>query len=278
VKRGVPVPAFIAILAALVLASCGGSGPSSTMASPMPTTTPGEDPLNIDALPPVSLDPAALTAVCAPEANQTDPDAGETQLFCYDAIVLGLRAIQTGTDQTIERVYVQRPVCAAVPCTVDELSVATVTGWSADGPLTTTLDSRLTTVTVPARDARAKWPLAGQPVAARVQRPVIAGAPRELQGRQAYPFCGRVETGSPEILTACFRTWVLLGQPVELLEVVHGTEGGAITWLFRYDGRGAITRYAGDAGGWQRQFGSMILGPGPDTWDFEGWSEGSVFP
>ena len=70
----------------------------------------------------------------------------------------------------------------------------------------------------------------------------------------------------------CFRDAVLAGRVAELVENVSGTEGGAITWLFRFNGRGAISRYAGSGGHWSRQSGSMILGITPLIWDFDPWS------
>jgi hypothetical protein len=290
VRRAPAALLVVWISAAALLASCGGSPPSSSAAAISPSTIPteaataspivtaAEGRLNIDALRPTSLDPGALTAVCDAEPAQANPDAGETKIGCYDGIVLGLRAIQTATDETILRAYLHRPVCAAIPCTADELNVATVTGWGADGAVTTTtLDARLDTVAVPTHDA-AKWPPAGPPVSPRAEVLVVAGAPHELNEREPYPFCGRVDTGFPPISLGCFRTLVLLGRPAEVVEVVHGAEGGTFTWLFRYDGNGAITKYSNDVGGWHRQVGSMILGVAATGWDFDPWSAGAAFP
>ena len=56
-----------------------------------------------------------------------------------------------------------------------------------------------------------------------------------------------------------------------MLEHVYGTEGQAVTWLYRFDGHGAVLRYDYAEGGWDRQAGSMILGILPMTWDFDPW-------
>lgn len=69
----------------------------------------------------------------------------------------------------------------------------------------------------------------------------------------------------------CFQAAVLAGRPAELLDRVYGTEGGEITLLYRFDGRGAILRYSQDSGEWLRQAGSMNLGVTPDMWSFDPW-------
>lgn len=104
-----------------------------------------------------------------------------------------------------------------------------------------------------------------------MKRPVIEGAPREVATRTPYPFCGSAELGDPSSALGCSRDAVLAGRPAELIDHVYGTEGGAITWLYRFDGQGALVRYSYDAGRWLRQAGTMILGITPTTRDFDPW-------
>lgn len=131
-------------IATLVLNACGAAGPSAGISesippsprnppslgqlSPAPTAT---HLLEIDGLPEASFDPATLTALCDPEAGQTDMGAGDAKIYCSDGLAIGLRVIMTVTSGPIERLYFQRPTCQTTPCTDDELSTATVTAWTA---------------------------------------------------------------------------------------------------------------------------------------------------
>lgn len=274
-------------LVCLMSAACGSAGVATQSARPMtpvPTVAPTPtvpmtpspttpEALDIDTLPVVSPDPSTLTVVCDPEAAQEDVDFGEATIYCIDSVRLVVRALATVTTAPIERLYFQRPTCAAAPCTDDELSTATVTGWTSDGSLTVALDSRLTTVGIPTTDPSIVWPEAGSSVVPAVSRPDLEGAPAEVVDRTPFPYCGEAEVGLPEEIEACFRDAVLSGRSAEMIDRVYGTEGGAITWLYRFDGHGAIVRYSQEGGAWQRQAGSMILGILPMTWSFDPWSE-----
>jgi hypothetical protein len=241
-------------------------------------TAQAAEPIEIRNLPTVSFDATSLTALCDPTPSQTNLDAGESTIDCGDGLMLGLRAIRTATTSTVYRLYLNRPACASVPCTADELSMATVTGWTAEATLSTSLDSRLATVSAPTLEAAVSWPPAGTSGVPKVGRPSLARAPRELLDRLAYPFCGRAEVDIPPAVIACFRDAILAGRTAELFQLVHGTEGGDIVWLFRYDGHGALVRYSYGAPRWRRQVGSLILGPTPTTWDFDPWSGGNLLP
>jgi len=233
--------------------------------------------LAIDDLPPLAgLDPASLTAACDPEPAQATPLAGEATIFCGDGLLLGLRALSTVGTTSFGHLYLQRPVCAATPCTTDELSVATVTGWSSDGGFSVRLDSRLSSTGVPVPDASTVWPAVGASAVPAPARPEIPGAPSEIAGRVAYPYCGEAELGDPTTTLGCFRDSVLGGWKAELVQKVFGTEGGELTWVYRFDGQGAITRYAGSGGTWQRQSGTLILGTTPLAWDFDPWPDTDV--
>lgn len=272
-----------AVIATLVIAACGDDRPSdsspSLRSTPRPTVAAspnGESPsaveaLEIDTLPSASLDPATETAVCDNELRWLDEKAGDVTISCFDGLVLGLQALKTTLSAPIERLYFQRPPCKTAPCTEDQLSTATVTGWTGPDAFSVALDSRLETVGMPTPDPDAIWPLAGSSPIPAVDRPVLKGAPAEIALRTAYPYCGRAEIGQPESVMGCFRDAVLAGRRAELLERVFGTEGGEITRLYRFDGRGALLIYQYSDGGWFRQAGSMILGFTPGAFDFEPW-------
>jgi hypothetical protein len=269
---------------AVALAACTTS-PTLVITSPASTSAPSPSiaatpiaTLAIDDLPEATLDPAIVTAVCDPEAAQANIEAGDATIFCGDALPIGLRAISTIATGPVSRLYFHRPTCVAIPCTEDELATATIWGWTAEGALRIELDSRMTTVTAPVRDPTASWPAAGTAPAPPVDRPDIPGAPAEIRDRVPYPFCGSASFGQPPAAMACMRSAVLAGRPAELIDTATGTEGGSFTILYRFDGRGAISRAMdpvdanGRAGPWLRQWGTLILGITPSTWDFDPWS------
>ncbi len=273
-------------ISAIAIGACG-PGPTGTPSSPTgaPTATaPATAPLAstllgslaIDVLPQASFDPETLTTACDPEAAQTTLLAGDATVSCSDGLLLGLRALNTLSSAPFSRLYFRRPVCKGTPCTADELGIATVTGSSAKGIFTVRIDSRLQRIDVLAPDAARAWPPAGLSHPPAVARPDVGAAPAEITGRVPYPFCGKAELGDPPTTLGCFRDAVVTGRPAELLQTVFGTEGGTLTWLFRFDGRGAVTRYAGSDGKWQRQSGTLILGITPLAWDFDPWPDTDV--
>ena len=286
--NGSPHPSLrigaVALAIAALVAACGDPGPSAPPSSSIglfphisfarPSAVVSTSPsasrvIEVDTLPRVFPDPATQTAVCDPQASQLDTDYGEATIACYDGIVLGLRALSTLSSSPIERLYLQRPTCAAKPCTEDELSTATVTGWTATDAFSVGLDSREKTVEVLPAPAAA-WP-EGTSATPGVDRPVIESAPPEIAARPAYPYCGEAELGQPEAITGCFRDAVLAGRPAELVDRYVGTEEGPITRLYRFDGRGAIASYLHDGRRWSRQAGSLILGFTPGAFDFDPW-------
>ena len=96
--------------------------------------------------------------------------------------------------------------------------------------------------------------------------------------RVPYPNCGHAELGEPTSVLRCVRDAVLAGRPAEMTETLFGTEGGEILRVYRFAGAGAIQLYQRFEGAWITQPGSMIIGPGEDTWSFEPWDvpEGST--
>jgi hypothetical protein len=279
------------LLAALIIAGCGGTPaqdttaapPRGTVPTPSPTIAPTPttlDTLDIDSLPGVALVDALPTAVCDPEPGQADPEAGEGTLYCGGALELALGALRTVTGQTVERLYLDLPACATSPCTEEELDTGTVTAWTATSAWQVVLDTRSDTVTVPIRVTAATWPQAGTSPAPSVKRPVIQGAPAEVASRTPLPYCGRAEVGAPPEVAGCFRDAVLAGRRAEMIERVHGTEGGEILWIDRFDGAGPIVRYVRDRTSgsaiWHRSEGTMILGTTELTWDFDPWDRSEV--
>ncbi len=281
---------------AFVVSACGSTTPTTVESpstqgshtpiavaatpSPIVATTNPVPSLTIDDLPRVELADVDATAACDPVPSQANIDAGESGISCPDGLVLALRAVGTVNRDPVTRLYLHRPECAAVPCSEDELSTATVTIWTATGAFSIRLDSRLETVVLAAATQDAIWPAPGNEPAPEAFRPSINGAPDELARRDPYPFCGRAEIGDPPEVLGCFRDAVLTGRKAEMIERVYGTEGGEMLWIYRYDGSGRLVRYfhdqtiGGDGGSsdrWGRSDGAMILGITPPTWDFDPW-------
>jgi hypothetical protein len=181
--------------------------------------------------------------------------------------------LKTSVSVPIERLYLQRPPCQATPCTEDQLSTVTVTGWTTTDSFKVALDSRLTTIEMPTPDTGATWPAARSSIALAIERPVLEGAPAEIAGRTPYPYCGEAELSQPETVTGCFRDAVLSGRPAEFIDRLVATEGGEVIRLYRFDGRGALLIYQHSDGRWFGQAGSMILGFTPGAFDFDPWWE-----
>jgi hypothetical protein len=236
--------------------------------------------LSIGDLPRVDLSDVRATAVCDPEPSQANLDAGESTVYCPDGLALAVAVVRATTPDPAVRLYLRRLACASVPCSDSELSTADVTVWTATRVFAVHLDSRLETVGHPSIGMNGDWPAGGDAPAPKVARPTIKDSPREVAARKPYPFCGRAEMGEPPRVLACFRDAVLDGRHAEMIEQVYGTEGGAILWIYRYDGQGRLVRFQHDTsvnndGGtndtWRRNEGAMILGINPLAWDFDPW-------
>jgi hypothetical protein len=225
----------------------------------------------------VELDPAVLTALCDPEPAALTPDAGETTLFCLDGLSLGLRAFRVVSPGNITRAYLSRPACTAYPCSVDELSSATVFGWTAEAALHVEIDSRFDSVSTPVAAVNAPWPVTDHPEEPPVQRIELAGAPQLIADREPFPYCGRSQDDDPADVLTCFRASVLDGRRAEMIRESVGVEGGVVE-LFRFNGDGAILRYLSADGVWRDQAGTMVLGVGPAAWSFDPWTGGIPLP
>jgi hypothetical protein len=265
-------------------AACGTAPPSppagthGTPAGPTPGASgPVESGLGqiaIEDLPPLEPDPATLTAVCDPQPDQLDPDAGEGSLFCLDGIMLGLRAVRTTTDAIVRRAYLVRPDCP-VPCSGAPLDTANVVVWTDLGTFVVRVDARAEAVSIPQLTVTDPWPRPAQFTSPGVDREELPGAPVAVAERDPYPYCGRADAGTAQEPLRCFRASVLLGQPAEVIQHVAGIEGQVIDVL-RFDGAGAVTRLEWADGRWVRQRGGIVLGPGEGSLDFVPWAGGEV--
>jgi hypothetical protein len=236
--------------------------------------------LALDTVPAVAFDPAVTTTMCDPYLVLR-PDAGvEDRIACADGIVLGAGAIRTETQAPFSRVYLSRPACAALECVEAAVASADVTAWAADGSAAwhatiTAAPDGTQAVSVGIRGAAATWPT-GPGSAPAVERPEIARAPSAIAKRTPLPYCGATEYQDDPIAWTCFLSAVLAGQPAELIEHASGTEGGAIVFLYRFEGRGAVVEYEGSEGVWHMSPGTVIPNGDGATFSFEQWSPGVV--
>jgi hypothetical protein len=230
----------------------------------------------------VTLDPTAQTAICDAPPNALDPGAGESKISCTDAIIDGVRALSADLRAEISHVRVTAQRCAVERCTTTELSTSTVIAW------TTTNEAWSTVIEVglpegsgvwasPAvRETKPSWPSLEAKTPA-IRRPTIDGAPSIVAGRPPYPFCGTIEPfggGDAAKGWSCFLAAVLAGRPAELLE--HAVSGGGdpLVMVYRYSGAGAVVRFSGAGGKWNRANGSIILPPpGTTVWSYEPWPD-----
>jgi hypothetical protein len=243
--------------------------------SPAPATATTAE-LAIEDLPLVEPDPETLTAICDPDPDQVDPDAGETTMFCFDGLVLGLRAVRAATASTSRRAYLVRAPCPGTHCPTASLGTATVVVWTDTGTFLVRLDSAVDTVSFPELLVVDPWPVAGPLASPAAKREALAGAPAIVATRTPYPYCGRSSNDAPVEVLRCFRDSVLLGRPVEAIQQSFGIEGDEVIDLYRFDGAGAISRYERSGNRWFQQQGTMILGPRAGTWSFDPWDEGDV--
>jgi hypothetical protein len=215
-------------------------------------------------LPEASLDKEKATLLCDPEQNQSDSQAGETVVFCYDGLLLGLRALSTTMDH-VDRLYLRRTPCATSPCTSTELAIIVVTGWLGPAPTSVTIDFDHSSATVPYADPTAAWPTPTSPVTPPVERPKVAGAPTEVLQREPFPFCGDAAQDRHTAMT-CFLDAVAAGRPAEMLDVFDVSGGQEV---FRYSGAGPVSRYAKFAEGWFKDSGAIVLGTGLGGWSYD---------
>lgn len=266
-------------LVALTLAACTAaptpparSATSAPIASPPPSRSASPSPppviyLDPSQLPSASLATEGATLVCDPDPAQVSTGAASSNVICYDALALALRAFHTVVP-AVDRLYLQRPSCPASPCPSPQLDLATVLAWSGSQALAVTVDGAHDRVSAPTPDMAAQWPDAsGSPPT--TLRPSIAGAPTSVRNRPPFPFCGDATVVGSSAY-ACFLDQVLEGRPAELLDR-FAVSGGVE--VLRFDGQGLIERFAEWPDGWFQDGGSVILGPTAATWSLDNWVE-----
>ena len=242
----------ILLACAVALAACGGGSPGAPLASegtsptpssaaPTATTSASRAFLAFDDLPVLQIDLTDVTAVCDPTPGIQFPQPGSSLIGCADGLQLGLRAIETATDEPIRRAYLRLPFCDVAPCTTEQRNIGNVTAWTSTGAWRTNLDVRTRTATAPEVDPSPIWPNLDAPAPA-IERPELPMAPSELTNREPFPNCGHIDMGEPP--GPCFLAQFLHGLPAELSMTVYGTEGGEGLELFRFTGSGSIVVYS----------------------------------
>ncbi len=265
------------MVVAIIIAACGAppiqhATPPAGAPSPVPSPTPTAiASLDVDRLPRIELDPHVLTAVCDTDPGIETTDDAESALACGTAVELAVRSVVAVAGGPAERVYVQRPTCAATLCTQHEVDAAIAWVWIPGRVLGVDVSADLGYLPVPVAGMNAPWPATTVPVSPAADASPIDDAPPVIAARDPYPSCGHAEDGQTASVGRCFRDLVLAGRPVEMTETLFGTEGGEVLRLYRFAGAGAIRMYQRFEGDWMTQPGSMIIGPGLDTWSFEPW-------
>ncbi len=253
-------------------ASPTGAIVATTASPPAATSEPSLQPspspiakLVEEDLPNFSLEDERPTAVCDQDPSDAYADGRRSPIFCYDGLDLGFRALRTRMP-SVERLYLHRGACAAIPCTPVELDKVEVIGWHGTDAYTVLISSDPSFITVPVEGAAAEWPTAASSSAPAVDRPAISGGAREVNRREPYPHCGRERSArsgqSSERkfeINRCFFDGVLDGRPVEMIMITDVTHEPV---LLRFDGHGFVTRYMqyGTPEDWYRDEGPVILG------------------
>lgn len=289
----------VVAVVAIVLSACSAgasepaTSPSHSLPTPAPTRSPVAasptpvlatptpvPPLAIADLPRVELAEIDATAVCDPVASQSNLEAGDATIACSDGLALAIAVVRTATPDAVTRLYLERPRCSTSPCSAAELSTATVTAWTSTRVFAVELDSRSETVDRPRLIDDAGWPESRGTGAPAVERPPLEGAPAEVAGRTALPYCGRSELGDPPDVSGCFRDAVLDTRAAEVIDLAFGTEGGNLLRIYRFEGTGRLVVYIHDqtvdadgrqADAWHRSEGALILGITPSAWGFDPW-------
>ena len=239
--------------------------------TPTPTVEPTPSPartLAVGDVPDGDLVDVRATVVCDAMPGLGDPDAGVATISCGDGTTLVLRALRTTSETPPERIYLRRPVCAATPCTDDELNSVDVFAWVDDEVFVVRWDWRVQTIALPTAVAVDPWPVSGGTAAPDAARPRLEDAPAAVRDRTALPFCGAAELQEPPSVGRCFRDAVLEGRPAEMVNNAFAAHGGRIVELYRFEGAGPVHADTQREGKWFAGEGMMQLGINPDAWDF----------
>lgn len=241
------------------------SGPPS--AEPSPSAIPL---LSDDELADVSLEDVDITAVCDQDPSDAYMDGEKSTVDCFDGLQLGYRALRT-TLAAVDRLYLHRQTCAAIPCTSEELAEVTVIGWSGTFPYSVFINWTAHSITVPQAGATTSWPAATSSARPAVERITIDGAPKEIQSREPFPYCGLatpvgLTTDKPGDferhvqINRCFMDGVLDRRPVEMVLITDVTEEPVV---LRFGGHGFVTRYMLEGEGatraWYRHHAAALI-------------------
>ena len=238
---------------------------------PTPTVKPTPSPvptLAVGDVPDGDLVDVRATVVCDAMPGLGEPDAGVATISCGDGTTLALRAVRTTSETPPERIYLRRPVCAATPCTEDELNSVDAFVWVDDEVFVVRWDWRVQTIALPIAVAADPWPVSGATPAPEPARPRLEDAPAAIRDRAALPFCGTAEVQEPPSVGRCFRDAVLEGRSAEMVNDTFGAHGGRIVELYRFEGSGPVHADTYSDGKWFAGEGMMALGLTPDAWDF----------
>ncbi len=250
--------ALAGLVAALAGCSTPGPAPFRSPGLPLPPVASfeagGSTPLPAD-IGSAAVDLDAVTLVC--ESWGSEPPAGT--IPCRDAAGLGLAALGAGRAARVVRLDVAfGEGCAATPdCPNRRPDVGWVVARAAGGG-----DALLVRVArVDSGELRVWPPVAGAPPPtpafdppARTAPDLGPDAPNALRDREPLPFCGDEDLGQSESfdVTArrCFVDGVIAGAQVELISRASSTEGDPVLTVFRFDGRGSVSRSVRSAGQW----------------------------
>jgi hypothetical protein len=232
--------------------------------TPPPTSTPpSSDSESIDLGSPSATeptetlpayDPTRITQVCESWGGHRE----ELTITCGKGIAAALDSLgdEAGAVERVELRYT--PPCSTPatcpPRRQDHAWVTIHSGLIEDRIVELTLPPGLEITAAPPGIDSAPRPVPsfGSPPLGRAA--IGPPIPGELRDRKILPLCGveHADSGGPWNTEArrCFRDSVLSGLPAEFLTEGFGTEGGNSLTLYRFLGRGAITRFDREAGTW----------------------------
>jgi hypothetical protein len=236
--------------------ACSSTPPSITAlpTSPAASIDLGSPSATDPTEPSSAYDPTRITQICESWGGQRE----ESTITCRKGIAAALDSLgeQAGAVERIELRYT--PPCstpATCPPRRQDHAWATIhSGLIEDRIVELTLSPGLEIVAAPPGIDGAPRPVPsfGSPPLGRAAiGPPIPGG---LRDRKILPLCGieHADSGGPWDTEArrCFLDSVLSGLPAEFLTEGRGTEGGDSLRLYRFVGRGAISRFDREAGTW----------------------------
>lgn len=263
--RFLPVVLVACVASACAPAPTVSPTASAAVVSPTVTIPPSEPPTTPSPAPTAELmdpDDAAdvdvlkerPTAVCDEDPNLPYLDAAKPRIDCDTGLQLGFRALRTRMP-SVDRLYLHRRPCAALPCTQTELDIVDVIAWLGNDAFSVTITEEPFTLTAPIAAALAPWPTASSSVPPPIARPEIEGASREIRRREPYPYCGRERPHDSDQpierkleINRCFIDGVLEGRPVEMVFIPDVIREPVV---LRFDGSGFIEVWSARRSSWE---------------------------